>query len=363
MHKHIMVKSPRHHNRYDHQEQEVELIYPKPKEKPLYQTIEIRFPPDEDHSLHPLRRQYLENRLKQIEIHERQQTMQDKFSTAMYGKKDYSEEKNNILQEMLQDKQSRPIGHQYPDEKFLDIADKQIAQEKYPHTPEAVGKAIARYERENPEEYQTYMEEMEEREKANKKTWQEINQDINNRQTSPARLTEGQWENILKRSAEDLHKVQRTGKSYCNIYTRDRLLNQGVYMPPDQNANAIKDYMDQNPQNWEKIPKKTDAQGNPTGHLDHQAAHEAAANGDAVVVVWKNPNPNKHGHIAQVDGTADMQKSRTWGNAQVPTIDGYNSSAEEIKTESLSWQFTPGTEPNMDYYRYVGEKRNEKLAS
>ena len=39
------------------------------------------------------------------------------------------------------------------------------------------------------------------------------------------------------------------------------------------------------------------------------------------------------------------------------------ASAEEIKTESLSWQFTPGTEPNMDYYRYVGEKRNEKLAS
>lgn len=368
MHKHIMVKSPRHHNRYEHQEQEVELIYPKPKEKPLYQTMEIRFPPNEEHTLHPLRRQYLENRLKQIEILERQQTMQDKFSTAMYGKKDYSEEKNNILQEMLQDKQSRPIGHQYPDEKFLDIADKQIAQEKYPHTPEAVGKEIARFERENPEEYNRNMQEIENAKKQqlenDKKSWPEINKDIQDGKITPQELSNKQWQNMLDKNAKDLENAKKEEKSYCNYYARERLLKEGIYMPPDQNANAIKDYMDQNPQNWEKIPRQTDEKGNPTEHLDHQAAHDAAKNGDTVVVVYKNPNPSpdEHGHIALVDGKKEMQTSgKKFWNTDVPQIDGYHSDGTDkgIKTESLSKQFSPKREPYMDYYRYVGPKRKQ----
>ncbi len=368
MHKHIMVKSPRHHNRYEHQEQEVELIYPKPKEKPLYQTMEIHFPPNEEHTLHPLRRQYLENRLKQIEIHERQQTMQDKFSTAMYGKKDYSEERNEIMQELMQGKQSRPIGHQYPDEKFLDIADKQIAQEKYPHTPEAVGKEIARFEREYPKEYNRNMQEIENAKKQqlenDKKSWPEINKDIQDGKITPQELSNKQWQNMLDKNAKDLENAKKEEKSYCNYYARERLLKEGIYMPPDQNANAIKDYMDQNPQNWEKLPKKTDAQGNPTGLLDHQAAHDAAKNGDTVVVVYKNPNPSpdEHGHIALVDGKKEMQTSgKKFWNTDVPQIDGYHSDGTDkgIKTESLSKQFSPKREPYMDYYRYVGPKRKQ----
>ena len=52
-------------------------------------------------------------------------------------------------------------------------------------------------------------------------------------------------------------------------------------------------------------------------------------------------------------------------DAQVPTIDGYHAWGENkgIKTESLSQQFTPDKEPDMDYYRYMGEKRDDKVSS
>lgn len=328
MHKHIMVKSPRHHNRYEHQEQEVELIYPKPKEKPLYQTMEIRFPPNEEHTLHPLRRQYLENRLNQIEILERQQTMQDKFSTAMYGKKDYSEEKNNILQEMLQGKQSRPIGHQYPDEKFLDIADKQIAQEKYPHTPEAVGKEIARFERENPEDYQSYMKEMEEREKANKKTWQ------------TATLEE--WK---RKDAE----YQQTQPSHCNTALGSLLKEKGIDLPANKSMNDIINFMETS-DDWQKIPRTQ------KGLLDHQTANDLAKKGETVVFGYNNPEG--HGHGGMLTGNPTMFESKNFKDNEghkiaVPEVQG-SIGKEEITTKHLGYHITSNKEPHTNYYIYKG---------
>lgn len=129
-------------------------------------------------------------------------------------------------------------------------------------------------------------------------------------------------------------------------------------MPPGQNANQMKDHMDNNPQNWEKIPRATDEKGNPTEHLDHQAAHDAAANGDTVIVAWQNDAG--HGHIAWVDGEGQMNSSdkKHWG-MDVPTIDGYHAWGEDkgIKQESLSQQFTKDKEAGMDYYRYISTKR------
>ena len=367
------------------QDEEDEIIRkqnPFREEKP-YTTWELRIPKDrerqeditgdfflrrsneDDNELHPLRKQYLENRLKDIDYQERQQATQDDFTTRMYGKKDYTEERHNILRELMQGKQSRTPGYKYPDEKFWDSVDKQNGAEKLPQTPEAVSKEIARFEREYPKEYNRNMQEIENAKKQqlenDKKSWPEINKDIQDGKITPQELSNKQWQTILDKSAEELQNAQGTGTSYCNMYTRDQLLKQGIYMPPGQNANQIKDHMDNNPENWEKIPRQTDEKGNPTGHLDHQAAHDAAKNGDTVVVVYKNPNPSpeEHGHIAQVEGTAEMQPSGKWGNIQVPSINGYNSSDDKIKTESLSWQFTPDKEPNMDYYRHIGPKRKQ----
>lgn len=49
--------------------------------------------PNKNTPLHPLRKHLLERRLKQIEYLERQQALQDDFFTRMYGKKDFSKEK------------------------------------------------------------------------------------------------------------------------------------------------------------------------------------------------------------------------------------------------------------------------------
>ena len=129
-------------------------------------------------------------------------------------------------------------------------------------------------------------------------------------------------------------------------------------MEPDKNANQMIDNMDKKGSGWEKLPKKVDAQGNPTGKLDHQEAQRRAEAGGTVVATYHNPNNAEHGHIAIVNAEAGMQNSgRTYWNTQVPSIDGYNTQKEEVREgESLSKQFGKDKEDYMDYYVYKGEK-------
>lgn len=61
---------------------------------------EQHFVRQQEHSLHPLRQQYLQDRLKQLDYLDRQQARQDDFTTRMYGKKDYSKEQEKIRQEL-----------------------------------------------------------------------------------------------------------------------------------------------------------------------------------------------------------------------------------------------------------------------
>ena len=49
--------------------------------------------PNKTTNIHPLRKHLLETRLKQIEYLERQQARQDHFTTQLYGKRNYNEEK------------------------------------------------------------------------------------------------------------------------------------------------------------------------------------------------------------------------------------------------------------------------------
>ena len=150
--------------------------------------------PNKKTTIHPLRKHLLETRLKQIEYLERQQSLQDSFSTRMYGKKDYSKEREKIQQELgvssspqklqvgekpsEQDLQagrrSQLPGTRSPAKRFWDIADEQTAKENYPKTPIAVGKEISRYKRENPDEYASYLKKWQD----DQKSWQEIDQDI-----------------------------------------------------------------------------------------------------------------------------------------------------------------------------------------
>ena len=61
---------------------------------------EQHFVRQQEYSLHPLRQQYLQDRLKQLDYLDRQQALQDDFTTRMYGKKDYSKEQKKIRQEL-----------------------------------------------------------------------------------------------------------------------------------------------------------------------------------------------------------------------------------------------------------------------
>ncbi len=69
-------------------------------EEEPYPAEEQYFVRQQEHSLHPLRQQYLQDRLKQLDYLDRQQTRQDDFTTRMYGKKDYSKEQKKIRQEL-----------------------------------------------------------------------------------------------------------------------------------------------------------------------------------------------------------------------------------------------------------------------
>lgn len=330
-------------------------------------------------TLHPLRQQHLEDRLKELEYLERQHTRQDSFTTRMYGKKDYSKERDEIQQELRSTRRQpenqesklpnwkgltalqegkQSLSSQSPVERFWNITDEQTAQEDYPNTPSAVGKEISRYKRENPDEYASYFKKWQD----DQKNWQEIDQDIKDGTLSKQDISSAQWDTILSASRQELQDKQdpqkNTGqKPYCNIYARDRLLNKGIYMEPGKNANQMIEAMDKKGSGWEKLPKKTDAEGNPTDKLDHQEAQRRAEAGGTVVAVYHNPNDAEHGHIVLVNAEEGMKQSGKWGG-EVPSVDGYNTNTKRI-TEggSLSEQFSTPREPDMDYYEYTGPKR------
>lgn len=339
--------------------------------------------PNKNTNIHPLRKHLLETRLKQIEYLERQQSLQDSFSTRMYGKKDYSKEREKIQQELgvssspqklqvgekpsEQDLQagrrSQLPGTRSPAKRFWDIADEQTAKENYPKTPIAVGKEISRYKRENPDEYASYLKKWQD----DQKSWQEIDQDIQDGTLSKQDISPAQWDTILSKSQKELDDKQDPQKNpeqqpYCNIYARNRLLQQGIYMEPDKNANQMIEDMDKKGSGWEKLPKKVDAQGNPTDKLDHQAAQRRAEAGGTVVATYHNPNNAEHGHIALINAEAGMKDSgqKSW-NTRVPSVDGYNTRAKTVhEGESLSWQFGKEKEPHMDYYEYTGPKKEKE---
>ena len=185
-------------------------------EEEPYPAEEQYFVRQQEHSLHPLRQQYLQDRLKQLDYLDRQQTRQDDFTTRMYGKKDYSKEQEKIRQELRasstpqkrqaekkfswQDLQagrrSQLPGTQSPAKRFWNIVDEQTGQENYPGTPAAVGKEISRYKRENPDEYASYLKKWQD----DQKSWQEIDQDIQDGTLSKQDISPAQWDSILSKS-------------------------------------------------------------------------------------------------------------------------------------------------------------------
>lgn len=355
-----MVKSPRHHNRYEHQEQEVEVIYPKPKKKPLYQTMEIRFPSNEEHTLHPLRRQYLENRLKQIEILERQQTMQDKFSTAMYGKKDYSEEKNNIINELNRNsaQERTTLLNQTPltskKENFtpapLDESSdfdrrKELWEEQnrwnqfqklryegqsvaHPDEPNA-------FERLGIPDPKNPPESISESDKA-KRDFYKFSPP-NGTSTEEWNKKNEEWRNTPRKDKDGniLGSQLR-----CNTTFGRELSKLGINVEKDASMNEVIDRMDKSG-DWANLP--IDKNGNP----DHKEATKLAKEGYIVAATEKGEN---HGHAALLTGRE--RDSGTW-KGLVPEVYGsVNGKAAKAESISNHWRAKDQNKIQYKVYRY-----------
>ena len=355
-----MVKSPRHHNRYEHQEQEVEVIYPKPKKKPLYQTMEIRFPPNEEHTLHPLRRQYLENRLKDIDYQERQQATQDDFTTRMYGKKDYTEERHNILQE-LNGKSAKQFANEQQEQ--LPSKSKPTFTPAAPDEPSDFDRRKELWEEQNrwnqfqklryegqsvahPDEPNAFErlgipdpknppESISESDKA-KRDFYKFSPP-NGTSTEEWNKKNEEWRNT---SRKDKDGNILGSQLRCNTTFGRELSKLGINVEKDASMNEVIDRMDKSG-DWANLP--TDKNGNP----DHKEATKLAKEGYIVVATEKG---KEHGHAAILTGKE--AESGTW-KGKVPEVYG-SVNGKPAKSEGISHHWQAKDKNNIKYkvYRY-----------
>ncbi len=61
--------------------------------------------------------------------------MQNSFTTAMYGKKDYTQERNDIIKELIKGKQTRVPGYKYPDENLWETTSRSFPNKNYSSKP------------------------------------------------------------------------------------------------------------------------------------------------------------------------------------------------------------------------------------
>lgn len=325
---------------------------------------------EDKEKLHPLRRRHLQDRLMEIDRLERGQARQDSFTTRMYGKKDFSEEKERIFKELQSlppkekeeeasfynfmslkknEAENTPTPAKHSEENSKDTSNMNQFPEE---TPKKVQEAIDEYKEENPRQYKQYMQELN-----SQRSWKDLRPDPETGKIDISKITPDDMAQAIEENQKDLAKAQDEKRAYCNIYERQKDLERGLFTPADETANQRHDRMNKDQENWERIPKlkKTDEKGNCIAKLDHNAAYQAAKSGKIVKASYRSSGKkgDEHGHIAEVDGTKPMENSGKW-KTKVPAIDGYNTQTKTIKNEKLSEQFSPPKEANMDYFIYKG---------
>lgn len=166
------------------------------------------------------------------------------------------------------------------------------------------------------------------------------------------------------RAALDRIRAANAGKPphlqmpWCNYYERQKDLERGILNPPHETADQRHARMNRSNSIWEKIPKQTDEKGRPTEKLNHEAALQAARAGRIVKISYRSSGTGKdrHGHIAEVDGSKDLFYSAKW-RTRVPYIDGYCAASGRAANQPLSMQFSPDKEARMDYFIYKAPRK------
>lgn len=287
-------------------------------------------------TLHPLRQQHLEDRLKELEYLERQQTLQDSFTTRMYGKKDFSEEKENIMHELQQGKQSILPTIEAPHTKGEELRrrlkrDQDLDKEfGYRNIPQPIQYAIDDYRKEAPEEYQ--------RQKEEQRQW-----DRDQALGKP----------FQTQSLEEWKKkdMQFTNKEvHCNTAMGSILKERGIDLPANTSMNDIIKYMKNSPE-WKEIPMREGSA------KEHQIANEWAQQGHTAVFGQLG---DEHGHGGVLTGNPTMFGSGNFRDKDgekipVPEIEG-SIGKNPITKEHLGWHLTSGE--NASYFLYVGPEDN-----
>ncbi len=285
--------------------------------------------PNKNITIHLLRKHLLETRLKQIEYLERQQALQDDFSTRMYGQEDFSEEKEKIKAELYPHSQqsnrlpTNENSKEYSQLTHNDATNAKTKPEK--EIPDVIQKPINDYKQAHPQQYQQ----------------ERLQIDRENAAGGSFRTrTLEEWQ---QKDKEYLNDKQ----SHCNTAVGSLLKEKGIDWPADTEMNDIIDYMEKSSE-WEKIPRQEN------GQLDHKTANDLAAAGETVVVTQKNPTG--HGHSALLTGNNKMFTSKNWLDENgkeipIPEVKG-SVGSEKTKTQHLGWHLKQQVEDQMDYYRY-----------
>lgn len=277
--------------------------------------------------LHPLRRQHLKNRLVELAYKERQQANQDDFTTRMYGKKDYATERKQILEELGQKDNTLYQGQKgSPHNEFVDNSNENNDSKYHKDTPSVIEKEINRYKRENPEQYETYMKEIE-KEKNNNKPF---------------------TTNSLEEWQAKDKEFRNAGQPHCNTVMGSLLKERGIDLPANTSMNGIIDYMKKSPE-WKEIPFRKNSAS------EHQLANKLASQGETVVFGQKREG---HGHGGVLTGNPKMFTSKNFLNEKgekilVPEIIG-SIGKNEVTTQHLGFHLTNGK--NASYFIYIGPK-------
>ena len=310
--------------------------------------------------LHPLRKQYLENRLNEIAYQERIQTMQDSFTTTMYGTKNYTEEKNNIINELnrnsAQERTSQP-------NKIPSSSKKENFTPAPPDEPSDFDRRKELWEEQNRwKEFQKSRYEGQSAVQPNgpnaferlgipdpKNPPESISaSDKAKRDFYKFPQPNGQTTEEWKKKNEEWRNTPRKDKDgniigselRCNTVSGRELSKLGIDVAKDANMNTIIEGMEQSG-DWADLP--VDKNGN----TDHATALKLAQEGYIVAATEKG---EKNGHAALLTGKE--RDSAAW-NGKVPEVYG-SVNGKTAKAEGISHHWQAKDKNNIKYkiYRY-----------
>lgn len=337
---------------YQDNEREKYWFTPKNKEQEPSDFVKASKEP------HPLRKQYLESRLNEISYQERAQTMQDNFTTAMYGKKDYTEEKNNIINELNRNSTQERTSQQNktplaskeenftpapPDEpsdfdrrkKLWEEQNKWDEFQKSQHKGQSVVRANEpnAFERLGITDPKNPPESISEFDKA-KRDFYKFPQS-NGTSTEEWNKKNEEWRNTPRKDKDGniLGSQLR-----CNTTFGRELSKLGIDVEKDASMNDVIDCMDKS-DDWANLP--TDKKGN----SDHKEAIKLAKEGYIVVATEKG---KEHGHAAILTGKE--VESGTW-KGKVPEVYG-SVNGKPAKAEGISIHWQAKDKNNIEYKVY-----------